>query len=78
MTPQEEKYVIAAQGEALNLAINALAESRATKELLVLLADKILTFPEENSAASHWKSCFDAAFAQLSHQTEQKIAEQIH
>ncbi len=65
MTPQEEKYLIASQERILNTVLNIHAESRATKELLILLAGKILTFPEGQTAEKYWQACFDSAFSEL-------------
>ena len=77
MTPQEEKYMIATQERILNTALNLQAESRATKELLILLANKGLTFPEGQTAQSYWQALFDKAFAELKQQSQAAIVKQM-
>lgn len=77
MTPQEEKYLVAAQGQILNAVINIHAESRATKELLIVVANKNLTFPEGHTAQSYWKVLFDKAFAELSQQSKDALLKKL-
>ena len=77
MTPQQEKYILATQEQILNTALNLHAESRATKELLILVARGALNFPEGQTAEGYWQTCCDRAFDELSRDSRAKIAEQI-
>ena len=77
MTPQQEKYILATQAEILNTVLNLHAESRATKELLILIAKAHLNFPEGQSAEKQWEACFQKAFEELSRDSKARLAEQI-
>jgi hypothetical protein len=77
MTPQEEKYVIATQEQILNTVLNLHAESRATKELLILIGKSSLKFPAGHSPESYWQACFDKAFEQLKNQSKDALLKQL-
>ncbi len=77
MTSQEEKYLIGAQEVILNTVINLHAESRATKELMILLANKVLTFPEGQSAQGYWQALCDKAFGELSQQNQNEMLKKL-
>jgi hypothetical protein len=77
MTPQETKYIFASHEQTLNTVLNLHAESRATKEMLILLASKTLSFPDGHTAASYWQSCCDKAFEQLSQDSKAALLKQI-
>jgi hypothetical protein len=77
MTPQQVKYILAAQEQTLNTVLNLHAESRATKELVILMAKGSLKFPDGHTAEGYWQACFDRAFAELSKQSKDSLLKQI-
>jgi hypothetical protein len=77
MTPEQEKYILAAHEQTLNILLNIHAESRATKELTILLAKSSLKFPAGRSADEYWQTCFDKAFGELTKQSKVAILKQL-
>jgi type II secretory pathway component GspD/PulD (secretin) len=77
MTPEQEKYILAAQEQTLNTVINIHAEVRATRELLILLANGVIKFPDGQTAQEYWKNNFDAAFSALSQQSQAEILKKL-
>lgn len=77
MTEQETKYILAAHEQTLNTVLNLHAEIRATKELVILLAGKMLTFPDGHTAAIYWQACCDKAFDELSRNSKAAMLKQM-
>jgi len=77
MTLEQEKYLLATQEQILNTTINIHAESRATRELIMLMTKGSLKFPEGVTAESFWKDCFDRAFDELSQTSQTAISKEL-
>ena len=76
MTPEQIKYLLATEEQILNTVLNIHAESRATKEMVILLAKANLSFPEKSAEAT-WQMFFDAAFEKLGKDSRDAIVKQL-
>jgi hypothetical protein len=77
MTTIEEKALLGTQEDIVNRLISVQADIQATRELVILLANKTLVFADRHDAASVWQELFAKAKTELEQQSKAAILKKM-